>query len=1038
MFAVQLTGSTEPTPLPWKPSYPNSWVKAPQKSFSLTNPPFDFNQKFPATLARETLNKIWQQVSLPVFRQAGVELYARGEYQNARAVYSKLLASDPKNQTLRQLRYESNLAWLESQGEAKSEVLSSKIAPSSDLNEILSEMVVDRAALMGLESKKQKVQLGAYLRDSQGVLTAPLEVQEFFLSQLHELGKYYLQWSLFPPLTTEKQVWIRSEIHGLAAEVFNALAGFAAASSLPEIQKTAPYYQGLAQLVQEDRQGARFHLSQVEELADAGQLLQGLDDYETRLNNLAVVSIWRNFYTEKHSIQVEQLSSYLGQVYGSIDERVRGDGITAEDKLALSLERELELIDAVEEKLVSGEVLTVRDALGVVVREEAGSLAQLAQLRLEQSQPGGRTYSDSSDLIPRLIEYASYPEGKVHLESSLFDKTFQLATEYGDGKTVAGVYLLLKELGQDPHVQENVQRNLRQITKVKGFGDFFGEVVRNTDPEGLAVQVSLLAASAGFANSFTLNTMGKLKSAGVVGANGVALAHGVNVFVEGSALWTLNTGYNTLTRNPEEVFESESLLNSYAATLLMIGGVKSLARAGGEAGNLMARAAGLKSLTGEGLSGLGNALAGLSRTGFGLGGMVLSTQASQGLGFLPTPDGGFQESLAHDVVGYFRFAIAHRLVDRFSMGWLRRLGGSASSALAMSEAEMRSEAAMSKLQHSVAGRTSKGSPVFQDGEVQAIFENLSWATALRPGFHPERLSALVESGKILEAKDYGRDFGLKLKFEGGKLTELRDLTLHERLALEEGVNSLPRLGWQGLAAKALGMSGGLAIFFAGDIAEAATRLGPVRAPSDPETWWFGLGAILGGLGGVAAVFRSRASGEGRYGLSQELDALEQKLDNSFPDVQETLAITEQVRDLDQRVFASGHSDLIKRFSELYDGKFLKNVTTRDLDQLVQELPEPKALHFEHWANVLFILENAADFHYSRVTRGFAKKRLRELVEKTTTLDVDLLARKLREDPNHHGAGVYGFLKTLSTEHPNSHTRKFADNKLGAMVRVPRF
>jgi hypothetical protein len=186
------------------------------------------------------------------------------------------------------------------------------------------------------------------------------------------------------------------------------------------------------------------------------------------------------------------------------------------------------------------------------------------------------------------------------------------------------------------------------------------------------LDVTLMAGAAFVGGKAGLAALDKLRQSGTVGWKGLAVAKGAEVGAEGSALWALNTSKDILLHDPSKILDAKHLAQSYGATLIMIGYLKGFGEVGQTHAPRLARWFGLTQKATPQLSAGGRALSWAVGHGVGMGGMVASTHTSEALGLQEAPLGAWKESLVHDIFGYVRFAIAHKLVDGVAGGRLTK------------------------------------------------------------------------------------------------------------------------------------------------------------------------------------------------------------------------------------------------------------------------------------------------------------------------------------------------------------------------------
>ncbi len=363
-----------------------------------------------------------------------------------------------------------------------------------------------------------------------------------------------------------------------------------------------------------------------------------------RAINLAAVEVWEVYNKEGEKIEGDNATGVFGHTVGFADHLLRDDGKTIHDDRAEKWALERSLVAEIKKMIASGEADTLREALNLIRSYGPVSLRASAKRFLEDKCEHGHLKGYP---LWELVDFASRPDKKPETAHDLLERAFELEYDADAVETPFAVYSLVHAVSTDPTVRGKAEKGMKALAGESDFGRAAAKFVFSSSPEGAAVDVGLMVASAGLGTLAKLKTVAKLKKAGVTGYKAVALGKAAEITTETTALWALNAGREALTHDVGKALDPEHLAKSLAATGLMVGLIKVFNAAGG---GIAKRLGVSKSIVGHGA---------------GLAGMISATKAGGALGLHDAPVGGANESLAHDIFGYVKFAVAHKVARLF-------------------------------------------------------------------------------------------------------------------------------------------------------------------------------------------------------------------------------------------------------------------------------------------------------------------------------------------------------------------------------------
>ncbi|HSA59571.1 MAG TPA: hypothetical protein VLJ37_07795 [bacterium] len=448
-----------------------------------------------------------------------------------------------------------------------------------------------------------------------------------------------------------------------------------------------------------------------------------------RAINLAAVEVWEVYNKEGERVENDNATGVLGHVVGFVDYLIRDDGKTIADDRGEKWALERKLVAEIKKTIASGEADTLREALNLIRSYGPASLREPAKRFLgEKGEFGHR----KGYPLWELVDFASWPDKDTAVTRDLLERAFELEYDADAVETPFAVYSLVHAVSTDPKVKKEAEEGMKALSGESGFGRAALKFAFSSSPEGAALDVGLMFASAGLGNLAKLGAFAKLEKAGMTGYKAVALAKAAEIGAVTTALWALNAGREALTHDVGKALDPAHLAKSLASTGLMIGFLKVF----GAAGEGISKRLGVsKSLVGHGA---------------GLAGMIAATKAGAAMKLHDAPVGGAKESLAHDIFGYVKFALAHKAADRL-------LGGKLSEISRRFHAETAAVAAKVKI-HAAIDDLLATSPRVPDNARETIRNDIL-AEALRTGRIPDRVADVLP--RILEA----------LRAEGSKKTK---------------------------------------------------------------------------------------------------------------------------------------------------------------------------------------------------------------------------------------------------------------------------
>ncbi len=540
-----------------------------------------------------------------------------------------------------------------------------------------SALRADTAMLVALQLLEQEAALRRLEASLDPLRALPPEEQQKELHKLLGLGLHYLELGAAPLANPADAAFVRERLSALAGLCFGILGRFAEGSVSPELRKLAPLYHGYRALAEgRVAEGLQIFEAHRGEIPEIDALLRVQEERTLRDLNLAALEVWELYNAEGEAMQRGDTEGWIGTAFGAVDHLLRKDGKTLLHDQAEKWKLERELTLEAKRRLQRGEAWTVLEALELVRREcPRPELRDRAAhfLDLKNQIVKGRP-------LHQLFRYVAQVPPDAEAEGLLLHAAFELECADQAAQTPAAVYQLVRGLSADPNHLAQAQEHLDAWQGRSSFVRAAQKIAYSASPEGLAVDVGLMFASAGLGALAKLSAARKLEALGVGGVRAMTLAAGAGLGAETTALWAGNNVKSAAFQDPAKVFSPEHLAKSYGATFCMIGLTKAFGALGKGAAGAGIQALGIAA---EGQLTLGGRfLAGSIGHASGLGGMIAATRVNEGLGFQETPVGGAQESLAHDLLGYFQFALAHRLADgatgqrmsKLSARWERETG----------------------------------------------------------------------------------------------------------------------------------------------------------------------------------------------------------------------------------------------------------------------------------------------------------------------------------------------------------------------------
>lgn len=634
-----------------------------------------------------------------------------------------------------------------------------------DLREEQKSNNIDRARYLSLHTNEEKAKLkklSEELKDM-GALS-PQEIREK-LDGVQTLALKYLRLGSSSFEDPKEAAAFRKALNGLAATVFEQLAKLADQSSYDEIRKLAPLYDAYHFLAEGDVESATNNLEMLcvegDAPPEAQKLLATIRSDQLQHNSLVALEIWQG-YSDELSEQADRHANETidGQFVQAWTLAIGGE--SGLDRRAKELQGERTLIEELRKQILSKEAANLREALELVAgsnRPELRSKA-LEYLSANGSLEKCRTLGE---IRPLLIEYASQNLPDTNLEERLFRQTLNSAQDNRTLKSAHAVYMWLESKTTNTKLRDQVKAQRERIQEV-------GEEYASTNIGDAFHGVTEMAFAGAVAAPVHLATLLRLQKMGVTGYRGVAVAMGAEAIAEGVALGTIEVGKSAFSIHAAKALSPDVIAKTYGANLLMMGLLKPFARAGQFAGPRAARSMGLVAKGRAGLSTGGKALSWALGHGGGFAGMIAANRGNQAVGFSEAPSGSLSQSLADDFIGYVRFAVAHKALDRFSGGRLSGLSYETKAKAAGVEALLRAEAQVTRLGYSVSRRGSEGQasgqPKFSDPRGDLLYRQFSQIAMTRQGFDGDKAARLIARGRQAELRYYLKGFGLKPVYQG--------------------------------------------------------------------------------------------------------------------------------------------------------------------------------------------------------------------------------------------------------------------------------
>lgn len=746
----------------------------------------------------------------------GIEQFEMGHYQEAYRIYSDLIQSRPLNNNLRLLRSEAR----------------NKLSPG-EKSQMSQEAREDQAVILALKSSANP-QGTQVIRES----LSPLHETDTLtkadtVATLEETAQAILSLSNTPFTDSKTGNFVRENLTKMAGDIFGALREFAEEETDPQLKKLSGLFQAYALLAQGEIETAEPLLEKIQtegmKTLGNGDIDQGYKQYaeilrraealelnkkpkaakETldqlppglkrvedilinlqedrlRLANLQALQVWAADAAETEAVNLNAAKGLIGKTKEAWS--ILWGSETNMDDLAKRARHEQDLIEKVQGMILEGRALTVKEALMAIRDNEDPEFAARAK-EILNSMTNPRQVEGR--LLAQTLDYASeFPPDSKRGTKLLNDAQEFALRELRDVKSSA-IFSLIKSIDPDSSLREEAARVLKNVHHDKGIVDYTVALVKGTSLTQLVLELGIFKVAGLLGQGSKIKALSALGKMGIQGRRAIALATTAEVGSEASALWALNTGYAALGNDTDQVLDPKNMAMGYGATLLMIGGLKGSIRVGQVYGPRGARALGLVTKDGAELSRGGKFFTWATGHAAGLGGMVATTQLNQLVGLAKTPEGGFAESLVHDVYTYIKYAVAQRVVGFAFQG---RLAGEKQRhhKIAILESQAMAHSHMKELGYAPASGKN-GIPLYE-GKANQLYEQLVWASLSRPGFSPTKLVKLIRERKTLEAETYAEDFALRLGFENRRLSELRPALLHESLAQQDKAAQNSRSG----------------------------------------------------------------------------------------------------------------------------------------------------------------------------------------------------------------------------------------------------
>ncbi len=406
-------------------------------------------------------------------------------------------------------------------------------------------------------------------------------------------------------------------------------------------------------------------------------------DERRRAVNLAALDVWAVYNEEAAALEKDKATSVTGHLKAFADSAYRSDEKTLHDDHAKYWADERLLVTKLKKRIEAGEAKTIKEALGHIKKHGSAPLKKSARYYLDEldrvKKSEAKWFPDDRPLagphefpIVRLIDYTSESSPSDEKAKNLLDQGFRFEAHHHAVNSPYALYSLVKEVAEDKDVRVTAKTGKKALEGDSSVGRAAYKFMMSPEGESLPADIGLMFVSAGLgslARLKTLTALSKAVKAGHIGSKTtVGLSLAAEFGAETTALWALSTGKEALSRDVSKVFSEENLMKSYAATAMMLGALKGFGGIGRALGGSAAKSLGMA--TEKGVTTGGKILIGAAGHGAALTGMVASRKAGEALELSKGAVGGEKEALVHDVLGYVRFALAHKGVDALLGGKL--------------------------------------------------------------------------------------------------------------------------------------------------------------------------------------------------------------------------------------------------------------------------------------------------------------------------------------------------------------------------------
>ena len=403
-------------------------------------------------------------------------------------------------------------------------------------------------------------------------------------------------------------------------------------------------------------------------------------DERRRAVNLAALDVWSVYNEEAAALEKDAATSITGHAKAFADSAYRSDEKTLHDDHAEYWADERLLVAKLKKRIESGEDKTIKEALKHIETHGSASLKKSARYYLSELDrvkkgevkwlPDDRPLAGPHEFpLVRLIDYTSKRAPSDEKAKSLLDQCFRFEAHHHAVNSPYALYSLVKEVAADKDVRAEAKTDKKALEGDSSVGRAAYKFMMSPEGESLPADIGLMFVSAGLGSLARLKTLTALGKAGHIGSKtAVGLGMAAELGAETTALWALSTGKEALSHDVSKVFNEENLMKSYASTAMMLGALKGLGGIGRALGGSVAKSLGM--VTEKGLTTGGKVVVGMAGHGAALTGMVASRKAGEALELSEGAVGGEKEALVHDLLGYVRFALAHKGVDAIVGGKL--------------------------------------------------------------------------------------------------------------------------------------------------------------------------------------------------------------------------------------------------------------------------------------------------------------------------------------------------------------------------------